>query len=186
MGSGFWSFRVWSIRVWSLGLVLLLLGGCDRSATTSTRYEAEVQRVASGHSLEVTIPQVDPARIQRVRLIGIDAPNPAQEPWGPAAQKFLQDQLEQPEGSKARIQLEVDLQQQDQYGRILAYAWQNGRLLNEALVAAGQAMTSSRLPNIRYEERLQRAQETARLSGLGLWDPSNPMRQTPTEFRETL
>ena len=78
------------------------------------------------------------------------------------------------------------MQRQDQYGRLLVYAWRDGQLINEALVAAGQAMTSSRLPNIRYEERLQRAQETARISGLGLWDPNNPMRQTPAEFRETL
>ena len=163
------------------------MSSCSNSSETYTLYEAEVQRVASGHSLEVTLPQIDPARIQQVRLIGIDAPNPAQEPWGPAARQFLEAQLERPEaGGKARIQLEVDLQQQDQYGRLLAYAWHGDQLLNEAVVSSGQALASSRLPNIRYEERLQRAQETARLRGLGLWDPNNPMRQTPAEFRKTL
>ena len=96
-----------------LALVITLmpgLCGCAGRGKTSSLVEAEVQRVASGHSLEVTLPQVDPARIQRVRLIGIDAPNPAQEPWGLASQQFLREQLDraktEADGSgKARIQL---------------------------------------------------------------------------------
>jgi micrococcal nuclease len=78
------------------------------------------------------------------------------------------------------------LQQQDQYQRVLAYVWQGKLLLNQALVAQGYALASSRLPNVHYEERLKRAQESARLGGLGLWNPQNPMRQTPEEFRGTL
>ncbi len=174
----------------SLALLLsVLLWGCNGTSANTTVLEARVQKVVSGHTLEVTIPSLDPARIQRVRLIGIDAPNSAQRPWGPEAQKFLQAELndQRPNASeKPSIQLEVDLQQQDQYQRVLAYVWQDGQLINEVLVAQGYALASSRLPNIRYEERLGQAQETARLSGLGIWNPANPMRQTPTEFRKTL
>ncbi|NJM56732.1 MAG: thermonuclease family protein [Synechococcales cyanobacterium RU_4_20] len=102
----------------------------------------------------------------------------------------LQQQLDRqvPEGStdKPSVELEVDLQQQDEYQRVLAYVWQDNQLLNQVMIAQGHALAASRLPNVRYEERLKRAQESARLSGLGLWDPQNPMRQTPVEFRGTL
>lgn len=168
----------------------LLLWGCSGAAPKTTLVEARIQRVVSGHTLEVTIPSADPARIQRVRLIGIDAPNIEQKPWGANAQQFLQQQLDRqvPEGStdKPSVQLEVDLQQQDEYQRVLAYVWLDNQLLNQVMVAQGYALASSRLPNVRYEERIKRAQESARLSGLGLWDPQNPMRQTPVEFRGTL
>lgn len=179
-------------RVFLLGLTLcfaFLLSGCNGASSSSTVLEARIQKVVSGHTLEVTIPSLDPARIQRVRLIGIDAPHSAQRPWGPDAQKFLQSELndQRPNASeKPSVQLEIDLQQQDQYQRVLAYVWQDGQLINEVLVAQGYALAASRLPNIRYEDRLAQAQETARLSGLGIWNPANPMRQTPTEFRQAL
>jgi len=34
-----------------------------------------------------------------------------------------------------------------------------------------------------YSQRLNYAQEYARLMGYGIWNPEKPMRLTPTEFR---
>ena len=170
--------RFWTL-VFSLLCLSLLLAGCQRALRPQDALvTATVQQVISGNTLEVIVPSLANNQIQRVRLIGFDAPTPAQRPWGKAAMDFLR------QVDKESIQLEFDQERQDSYDRLLAYVWHNGALLNLAMVAEGHALMDSRLPNIRYEDELRRGQESARLQGLGIWDPVNPMRQTPDEFQE--
>ncbi|XGV97815.1 MAG: thermonuclease family protein [Leptolyngbya sp. BL-A-14] len=56
-------------------------------------------------------------------------------------------------------------------------------MLNEALVAAGYAIVTPHPPNSKYDQRLAQAQEHARVLGLGLWNPKQPIRLNPAEFR---
>ncbi len=162
----------------SLGLALLLTGCQKNLAPQDALMTATVQQIISGNTLEVIVPRLATNQIQRVRLIGFDAPTPAQRPWGKEAMDFLR------QVDKEAIQLEFDQERQDSYDRLLAYVWHNGELLNLSIVAEGHALMDARLPNIRYEDELRRGQESARLQGLGIWDPANPMRQTPDEFQE--
>jgi micrococcal nuclease len=174
--------RTASIRAWLCCCLLFLalaLASCQpRLRPQSSLTPATVQQIVSGNTLEVIVPGLANNQIQRVRLIGLDSPNPAQRPWGKAAMDFLRDL------DKQTVQLEFDLERQDPYDRLLAYVWYGDQLINLAMVAQGYALMDSPLPNIRYETQLRRAQESARLQGLGIWDPANPMRQTPDEFRE--
>lgn len=149
--------------------LLLLLQGCQ-PAIPQRLEEARVARVVSGQTLEL--------KGKRVRLIGIDAPDLQQQPWGRAAKEQLQAMI----GSKP-VLLEFDVQNQDQLERRLAYIWQDGELLNEKLVAQGYVLAVPREPNHKYDQRLSRAQERARLMGQGIWSPDQPMRLTPAEFR---
>lgn len=161
-------------------LLALMLTGCQSRSRPEQAVQATVQQVISGHTLEVIVPSLANNQIQRVRLIGLDAPNPAQRPWGAQAMEYLR------RVDKQEVLLEFDLERQDAYERLLTYVWYQGELLNVALLGQGHALMDSSLPNIRYEDQLRRAQESARLQGLGIWDPTNPMRQTPDEFREQL
>lgn len=138
--------------------------------------EVKVARVVSGQTLEVT--GIDESKMSRVRLIGIDAPDLQQQPWGQAAKESLEAII----GSRP-ILLEFDVQNQDSFGRHMAYVWQDGVLLNEKLVAHGYVLILPRSPNNKYDQRLERAQEWARLMGLGIWHPEKPMRLTPSQFR---
>ena len=171
-----------SLRACFCGLLLVVslgLTSCQRGLRPQASLRsATVQQVISGNTLEVIVPTLANNQLQRVRLIGFDAPTPGQRPWGKEAMDFLR------QVDKEAIQLEFDQQQQDSYERLLAYVWHNGKLLNLAMVAEGHALMDSPLPNVRYEKQLRRAQESARLQGLGIWNPVNPMRQTPDEFRE--
>jgi micrococcal nuclease len=68
----------------------------------------------------------------------------------------------------------------------LVYVWKDGILLNERLLQAGRVvLLEERSPNLKYDQRLTRAQEKARLSGLGLWNPDRPMRQSPQDVRNS-
>ena len=156
-------------------LLPLLLQGCQ-SVTKPQGIEVKVARVVSGQTLEVT--GIGDQQATRVRLVGIDAPDLQQQPWGRAAKERLEAMI----GGKP-VLLEFDLQDKDQSGRRLAYVWQDGVLLNEKLAAQGYVLSVPRDPNHKYDQRLDRAQEWARLMGEGIWNPEKPMRWTPSEFR---
>lgn len=164
-------------RFYAVLCCTLLLVGCQ-SANTPQGVEVKVARVVSGQSFEVTGIGEKPQLISRVRLVGIDAPDLQQQPWGVEAKQQLEKMI-----GGGSVMLEFDVQDSDEFGRHLAYVWKDGVLLNEKLVAGGYVLSVPRSPNHKYDQRLSRAQEAARLMGQGIWNPDQPMRLTPAEFR---
>jgi hypothetical protein len=69
------------------------------------------------------------------------------------------------------VGLELDIQQRDQFGRMLAYVWPEGSMLmlNEQLAAEGYALPLTVPPNVRHTEQFRQAAATAREHSLGLW-----------------
>jgi len=119
---------------------------------------------------------------ERVRLIGIDAPESRPNArlerqralgdtqvvlaLGRRAKKFFSELL--PPGTVVR--LELDVQERDRYGRLLAYVWlPDGRMANEVMLEEGYAMLLTIPPNVRYAERLRRAWRLAIEEQRGLW-----------------
>jgi micrococcal nuclease len=158
-----------------LFILSLLLASCAAPAAPPG-VTVSVERVVSGQMLQIagnSPPQV--------RLIGIEAPDFKQHPWGLEAKKRLEAMIDsQP------VLLEFDVEKQFCYNsrcRQLAYVWRDGKLLNEELVKQGYALAEPRSPNVKYTERLARAQEWARIMGEGIWNPDSPMRLEPAEFR---
>lgn len=117
-----------------------------------------VSRVTDGDSIEC-------AGIGRVRLIGIDAPEGDQQPFGDQARDALERLI--PVG--ARIQLEGDAEPTDRYGRRLSYAWREGLLVNWAMVRLGWAVLLTYPPNVQYVTAFESAQQAAREERVGLW-----------------
>ncbi|NET05957.1 MAG: thermonuclease family protein [Symploca sp. SIO2B6] len=164
---------------------LILLAGCQ-SEHLPKGITLKVQRVVSGQTLEVLNPKQVPPLIEPVRLIGIEAPDLRQKPWGLAAKKRLEKLISEVSDGQSVLKtvlFEPDIQKQDSFGRSLAYAWYNGKLLNEQLVKEGYALAAPRIPNNKYDTRLIKAQEYARIMGYGIWNPEQPMRLSPSEFR---
>lgn len=183
-------FSSWAIAAYSLrhnrklGIALfclLFLFGCQPKAQTTTGdIQVKVARVANGQTLEVVGMGQQPTLISQVRLVGIDAPDIRQYPWGDDAKEKLNQLI----GENRSVILEFDLKPQDEFNRVFAYAWVNNTLVNEQLVKDGYVLFSPRSPNQKYDQRLERAQQWARLMGLGIWNPDKPMRLTPSEFRQ--
>nr|MDZ8042453.1 thermonuclease family protein [Nostoc sp. CreGUA01] len=159
---------------------LLLLVSCQGKNQVANQAQVKVARVVSGQSLEVLGMAEQPNLISQVRLVGIDAPDLRQRPWGEQAQEQLENLIG---GAEQSVTLEFDLEAKDKIGRTLAYVWKNKILLNEELVKQGNALFVGRSPNHKYDQRLERAQQWARLMGQGIWNPEKPMRLTPAEFR---
>ena len=174
-----------SWKIWLIGYCLLWLVGCQ-SPNTPVGLTAKVQRVISGQTLEVLLPSKQTPLIERVRLIGINAPDLQQKPWGVAAKNKLEELVSKSNGQQLVLQsvlLESEVQEKDRFGRILAYVWHDGNLVNEQLVTQGYVLADLNSSNGKYSQRLIRGQEYARLKGYGIWNPKQPMRLTPKEFR---
>jgi micrococcal nuclease len=120
-----------------------------------------VSRVVDGDTVGVT-PAV--GGNDTVRLIGVDTPERG-EPLYEEAAAFAEDNLE-----GERVALELDAEEEDDYGRLLAYAYRSdGSMFNEALVRDGYAQVATFPPNTRYLDRFERAQEEAREAERGIW-----------------
>ena len=101
----------------------------------------------------------------RVRLIGVDAPELSQQPFGAQARQALGRWL--PPGET--VVLEADVEPVDRYGRRLVYVWRGAILVNWQMVRGGWAMLLTIPPNVRYSEAFLEAQRRAREAGVGLW-----------------
>ncbi|UJS05394.1 thermonuclease family protein [Cylindrospermopsis raciborskii] len=172
-------------------LMLLLVGCQSKDRTKDSIVQARVVRVVSGQTLEVAKIGDPTNSVSSVRLIGLDAPDLRQYPWGEDARKLLEKLIQDANSdnttnnntNSAQIKLEFDLQTQDKFGRNLAYVWKDQVLVNEQIIKQGYALFAGRSPNHKYDLRLENAQHWARLMGEGIWNPENPLRLTPGQFR---
>lgn len=142
--------------------------------------KVKISRVVSGQTVEILATPENPNNISQVRLIGLDAPDLSQQPWGEDSKKFLESLLG--DGNK-QVVLEFDLVKEDKNNRMLAYLWQDKKLVNEEILKEGYGLFVGRSPNHKYDQRLEYAQQWARIMGKGIWNIDKPMRITPGEFR---
>lgn len=171
-------------------LLLALLPITVLSSNPDTRLpliEVEVLEVQDGDTFDaciLTLPQdlqaalvkengLERGQCIRVRLLGIDSPEVDHpdvpcECYGEEASEALKRLL--PEGTA--IWLEPDERLFDDYSRLLAYAYldpDGTQMVNGMMVASGHAVTSSLVPNIRYEGPLTKLEAGAREGRFGLW-----------------
>lgn len=121
-----------------------------------------VARVVDGDTIDVAF------RDERVRLVGIDAPEASggAECFGAESSAHAAELV--PPGTEVRLGLDVE--ERDRYGRLLAYVWRaDGLFVNEAMVRDGYAAVLPVPPNVAHEASLLSAERAARKEGRGLW-----------------
>lgn len=146
----------------------------DRCA--SPRDGQEVFCVLDGDTLDIGACGEEDG--ERVRLLGIDAPEIAHPPedaecWGDEAGLALRELLV---GEEVTLTFDVD-ECEDTYGRSLAWVWlddpdQPGEpiLVNEWLVRQGHApVFEDFIDGVLYEDDLRAAEAQAVAEGRGLW-----------------
>jgi micrococcal nuclease len=170
----------WVRKIALLACLLVLVSCQAKNQPENNQAQVKVARVVSGQSLEVLGMAEKPNLISQVRLIGVDAPDLRQNPWGDEAKQLLETLIGDAEKP---VILEFDIEAKDKIGRTLAYVWKDQKLLNEQVVRQGYALFVERSPNHKYNQRLERAQQWARLMGQGIWNSDKPMHLTPAEFR---
>jgi micrococcal nuclease len=130
--------------------------------------EVKVDRVVDGDTVIVTFS--DSGDEEKVRLIGVDTPESATQdehldiPFGEVASKFTKDSL-----LNKTAYLEFDIDERDQYGRMLAYLYIDGKMFNYRLLREGYALQVTYPPNVKYEKEFSAAVEAARKDKNGIW-----------------
>lgn len=130
---------------------------------------ARVERQGEKLFLLLAGERVEVAPEERVRLIGVNAPEIAHdsqpaEYFGREAAEFTGRRLRGRE-----VTLTFDVQKRDRYGRLLAYVFDGERLFNAELVARGYAQVMTVPPNVSYADLFLALQREARAAGRGLW-----------------
>ena len=114
----------------------------------------DVIRVVDGDTFVVDFNGTE----EKVRLIGIDTP----ESVHPDADKNTAAGVTASDYTKAlltgkSVELEFDVQERDKYGRLLAYAYLDGYMLNKKLLEDGYAVVSTYPPNVKYVDEFTAA-----------------------------
>lgn len=132
--------------------------GREPADSAAPREQCRVRRITDGDTLHCT-------NGLKVRLIGIDAPELRQKPFGAESRAALASLLP----VNVPVELERDVTPTDRYQRRLAHVWLKGMLVNEMMVRQGWAVLYTVPPNVKYVARLERAQKGARQARVGLW-----------------
>lgn len=144
--------------------------------TVNTVNGYKVIRVVDGDTIIVNIN----GKEERVRLIGVDTPESVHPDsnknveYGKIASAFTKNKLE---GNT--VTLEYDVQERDQYGRLLAYVYLGGQMFNKTLLAEGHAKVATYPPNVKYVSDFLSIQKTAQANKKGVWayEPFNPVSE---------
>lgn len=130
----------------------------------------QVVVVVDGDTIQVRLGD----RTENVRYIGVDSPEMrhptrGEEPGAREAtdvnRKLVQDQT---------VRLELDAQERDGYGRLLAYVYVGNMMVNGEMVAQGYAQVMTIPPNIKHQDLFLKLQREARLLQIGFWRGTGP------------
>ena len=125
----------------------------------SSKETYEVSQIIDGDTIRLS-------NGEKVRLIGINAPEQGQPYYDAATEKVRELIGDEP------VTLEKDVDDKDQYGRLLRYVYVNETFVNVEMVRQGFAISYPFSPNTKYTDKFEEAQEEARISQIGIWSPS--------------
>jgi len=148
-------------------LVLLLLVLAASSASAGS-IEGTVVRIVDGDTIYVQLAD----RVEKIRYIGVNSPEihhpiKGEEPGGRDAAEVNRRLVD-----GRHVRLELDVRARDRYGRLLAYVWAGGTMVNAELVRLGYAQVMTVPPNVRYQDLFIKLQREARDAHRGLWGSS--------------
>lgn len=152
-------------------VAVAMLTGAPDAAPDAASELVTVERVVDGDTVLVEID----GRVERVRYVGIDAPELAPVDAGRTADCFGPEARERHAELVAGRQLRMtrDHSDRDRFDRLLRHAWVevDGEWVHvgELLVAAGAARARSYPPDTALDSRLAAAERRASDGGAGLW-----------------
>lgn len=171
-----WLWKTVSISILFLALVFagLLPKGTD-GPYKGGYYR--VIKVSDGDTVSIMIN----GSAEKLRLIGIDAPEMGQRPWGEKSKRRLERIIS---STNRNVSVEYDIDKRDGYGRLLAYLWtENREMVNLKMLKDGYALMLTVPPNVRHVEKFRKAQKEAYEKRLGIWG-NKGLKEKPVSYRE--
>jgi micrococcal nuclease len=141
-----------------------------RRPGTAATLTGRVVHVVDGDTLHVRLGN----HIEKVRYIGMNAPELHHPTKGvePLAREATEANPKLVQGQTVR--LELDVQQRNRYGRLLACVYVGDTMVNAELVAQGYVQVMTIPPNVKHQDEFLKLQRQARALQLGLWKDAGP------------
>lgn len=147
-------------------LILVIIGVIFISGCVKEIDKDELAKLQPETAIVSEVIDGDTVKLQNgetVRLLGINAPEKGQ-PYYEESTNRLKQLIEGKE-----VILEKDVNDKDQYGRLLRYIFLNDENINVKLVRKGLATAYIIPPNIKYEAELKEAENEAKNSEINIW-----------------
>ncbi|MBD5418326.1 MAG: thermonuclease family protein [Desulfovibrio sp.] len=142
-----------------LALSLMLVLAFSVTAFARSEFSGKVVRVADGDTITVLVPG---NQQEKVRLYGIDCPEKGQA-FGQKARRFTADRV-------AGRNVTVSVLDTDRYGRAVGVVkTEDGRILNQELLANGYAWLYTRYCTASFCSEWQAQEMRAKKAKAGLW-----------------
>ncbi len=152
-----------------------LLRSHDKDPSNIIAQEAKVIEIIDGDTVTLRVSN----SFYRARLIGIDAPEMGQKPWGERAKRHLEELIRSAHG----IKIETDIEKFDKYNRLLVYLLtEDGRLINEQMLLDGYAVLFTVPPNVKYVDRFIEAEKVAKEHKKGIWGRKG-LKEMPLDYK---
>lgn len=159
-----------------VGVLLITVGvavGYSKIQAHTTRPVGEfydVREVHDGDTLEI----LRYGKLEKVRFIGIDTPETI-DPRKPVqcfGKEASQKTKELLTGKSISLEFDPVVGERDKYNRLLAYVWEQGKLINLSLIEEGYAHEYTyRSQAYKYQNDFKQAELRAREGEVGLWSP---------------
>lgn len=141
-------------------------GGSSESVPPgASTFAATVTRTIDGDTVRVeTVRGTDTVRLLGVNTPETHHPTKGVECYGPEASAYTDRVL-----IGRRVDLELDVERRDRYGRLLAYVSVDGRRFNDELLRRGYARLLVIPPNGAHARAMLEEELAAKRAGRGLW-----------------
>ena len=132
----------------------------------------ELERVIDGDTIVFN----ENGESKKMRLLLIDTPESSKtktgsvQPFGKESKEYLADYLEE---KKLTLEYEPTQEHEDQHGRILAYLFADGKLVQEELVLEGLARVGYEKGQELYLADLKEAEQATKLDKKNIWSIEN-------------
>ena len=148
-----------------LGALLLCLNPLVVQAKDKVKFEACVD----GDTIKVTLNN----EVKTVRFLAVDTPetkHPTKgvEPYGKEASEYTCNKVTN--AKKIELEYDKNSDKEDKYGRLLAWIWVDGSLLQKELIDNGLARVAYLYGDYKYTSELQALEKVAQSEKKGLWE----------------
>lgn len=123
--------------------------------------------------------------VTELRLLGIDAPEYTQDPWGERSRDFLLSQIHE----DTKLFIETSSPVTDKYGRRLSFLYYETpegkkKFLNYEMLKNGYAQLFILSKNFKHSTRLKDAEAYARSRKLNIWQTTGGLTMSPYKYRK--
>lgn len=116
----------------------------------------------------------------KIRLLGIDAPEIGQKPFGENSKKYLKELIQ-----NKKVCCKAGHKPFDKYNRLLAYCWAEDKFINAEILKAGQAISLFiGDQNNEYKLLFLQLEEEAQAQELGIYNSKAHLEEIPYFWRK--